>query len=132
RHSQRVGGGSKPTTEVGSNRILPEREDCTLVAWYRSLYAPRTGGAYDSHHRTAGIAGCTRRRGGRGAAGGTGAADGDAGDWVSSRRVRRNKKKVFIYFSSKALTNLLLFKAKHCKLILFCPPTVTMNSRGPP
>ena len=26
-------------------------------------YAPRTGGAYDSHHRTAGIAGCTRRRG---------------------------------------------------------------------
>src|SRR5262245_14573913 len=34
------------------------REDCTLVAWYRSLYAPRTGGAYDSHHRTAGIAGC--------------------------------------------------------------------------
>src|SRR5262245_45455159 len=23
---------------------LLEREDCTLVAWYRSLYAPRTGG----------------------------------------------------------------------------------------
>src|SRR5262245_65544293 len=37
------------------------REDCTLVAWYRFLYAPRTGGAYDSHHRTAGIAGRTRR-----------------------------------------------------------------------
>src|SRR6516225_3401062 len=36
---------------------LLEREDCTLVAWYRSLCAPRTGGAYDSHHRTAGIAG---------------------------------------------------------------------------
>jgi hypothetical protein len=34
------------------------------VAWYRSLYAPRTGGAYDSHHRTAGIAGRARRRGG--------------------------------------------------------------------
>ena len=32
--------------------------------WYRSFYAPRTGGAYDSHHRTAGIAGCNRRRGG--------------------------------------------------------------------
>src|SRR5262249_5276221 len=33
--------------------------------WWRGivLYAPRTGGAYDSHHRTAGIAGCTRRRG---------------------------------------------------------------------
>src|SRR6516162_8078475 len=42
---------------------LPEREDYTLVAWYCSLYAPRTGGAYDSHHRTAGIAGGTRRRG---------------------------------------------------------------------
>ena len=40
---------------------LPEREE----AWYRSIYAPRTGGAYDSHHRTAGIAGCTWRRGDR-------------------------------------------------------------------
>ena len=40
------------------------REDCTPVAWYRSLYAPRAGGAYDGHHRTAEIAGCTRRRGG--------------------------------------------------------------------
>src|SRR6516225_5378501 len=38
--------------------------DSTLVAWYRFRYAPRTGGAYDSHHRTAGIAGRTRRRGG--------------------------------------------------------------------
>ena len=28
------------------------------MAWYPSVYAPRTGGAYDSHHRTAGIAGC--------------------------------------------------------------------------
>src|SRR5262249_9450122 len=27
--------------------------DTTLVAWYRSFYAPRTGGAYDSPHRTA-------------------------------------------------------------------------------
>jgi hypothetical protein len=33
------------------------------VAWYRCHYAPRAGGAYDSHHWTAGIAGCTRRRG---------------------------------------------------------------------
>ena len=49
-------------TEVESNQrpALLEREDCTLAAWYRSLYAPRTGGAYDSHHRTAGIAGCAR------------------------------------------------------------------------
>jgi len=38
------------------------------VAWYRSAYAPRTGGAYDSHHRTAGIAGRIRLRGGRVAA----------------------------------------------------------------
>ena len=54
----------------GANQhpALLEREDCTLVAWYRSLYAPRTGGAYDSHHRTTGVAGCTRRRGGRVAA----------------------------------------------------------------
>src|SRR5262249_29943283 len=42
-----------------SERVLP---DCTFVAWYRCLYAPRTGGAYDSHHRTAGIAGRARRR----------------------------------------------------------------------
>ena len=35
------------------------------------LYAPRTGGAYDSDHRTAGIAGRTRRRGGGVAGGGT-------------------------------------------------------------
>jgi hypothetical protein len=34
------------------------------MAWYRFPYAPRAGGAYDSHHRTAGIAGRTRRRGG--------------------------------------------------------------------
>src|SRR5215831_10499621 len=39
-----------------------DREDCTLAAWYRSIYAPRTGGAHGSHHRTAGTAGRTRRR----------------------------------------------------------------------
>src|SRR6516162_9493662 len=73
----------KPTTEVEATSILPpEREDCTIVAWYRSLYAPRTGGAYDSHHRTAGIAGRTRRRGGGVAARGARAAGGDAGDRV--------------------------------------------------
>jgi hypothetical protein len=57
--------------EATSNPAHLEREDCTLVVWYRSLYAPRTGGAYDSHHRTAGIAGCTRRRGGVAARGAT-------------------------------------------------------------
>jgi hypothetical protein len=50
--------------ESNQHPALLEREDCALVAWYRSLYAPRTGGAYDGHHRTAGIAGRSRRRGG--------------------------------------------------------------------
>src|SRR5262249_21390673 len=36
--------------------------DSTLMAWYLCLYAPRTGGAYDSHHRTAEIVGRARRR----------------------------------------------------------------------
>src|SRR5262249_7868267 len=73
------------TAEVEATSILPlvEREDCTPTAWYPSLYAPRTGGAYDSHHRTAGIAGCTRRRGGRMAARGARAAADDAGDRIS-------------------------------------------------
>src|SRR6516164_3080951 len=30
-----------------------EREDCTLVAWYGYLGAPRAGGAYESHHLVA-------------------------------------------------------------------------------
>src|SRR5262249_34256126 len=55
-------------------------KDSTLVAWYPFLYAPRAGGAYDSHHRTAGIAGRTRRRGGRLAARGARAAAGEAAD----------------------------------------------------
>ena len=53
--------------------------DSTLAACYRCLYAPRTGGAYDSHHRTAGIAGRTWRRRGDVAARGVRAAAGDAG-----------------------------------------------------
>src|SRR5262249_30531332 len=66
-------------------RMRPARAGCravrdsTLVAWYHFLYAPRTGGAYDSLHRTAGIAGRTRRRGGGVAARGARAAAGDAG-----------------------------------------------------
>src|SRR5262249_58702599 len=59
----------------------------TLVAWYRSAYAPRTGGAYDSHHRTAGIAGRTRRRGGGVAARGARAAVGNARDRISAQRI---------------------------------------------
>src|SRR6516164_9864276 len=77
-----------PTSEAGwplsQHPALLGREDCTLVAWYRSIYAPRTGGAYDSHHRTAGIAGCTRRRGGHVAArGGRAAARQAADHWFS-------------------------------------------------
>src|SRR6516225_12180371 len=64
----------------------PEREDCALVAWYRSLYAPRTGGAYDSHHRTAGIAGCTRRRGLVAARGARAAAAEGLSNWCALRR----------------------------------------------
>jgi hypothetical protein len=48
--------------DKASHPALFEREDCTLMAWYRCFYAPRAGGAHDSHHRTSGIAGHTRRR----------------------------------------------------------------------
>src|SRR5262249_39226870 len=74
---------SEPEADRGGSDQHPallERQDCTLVTWYRSFYAPRAGGAYDSHHRTAGIAGRTRRRGGGVAARRAGAAapaDGD-------------------------------------------------------
>src|SRR5215472_14360228 len=65
--------------------------DSTLAAWYRSLYAPRTGGAYDSHHRTAGIAGRTRRGGGVAAGGAGAAAIGGAGNRVARHRVARGR-----------------------------------------
>src|SRR5262249_59593665 len=54
-------GDRRSSFGCAASAALLEREDGTLVAWYRCLYAPRTGGAYDSHHRTAGIAGRTRR-----------------------------------------------------------------------
>src|SRR5262249_31073822 len=58
--------------------------DSTLAACYRSLYAPRAGGAYDSHHRTAGVAGCPRRRGGGVAArGACRAARSGAAHWCT-------------------------------------------------
>src|SRR5215469_16191747 len=55
-----------PMIDSGYGEHLPSlnREDRALVACYRCIYAPRMGGAYDSQHRTAGIAGRTRRRGG--------------------------------------------------------------------
>src|SRR6516162_8969189 len=82
---RRSGRRKGPRDACGIPALL-EREDCTLVACYRSLYAPRTGGAYDSQHRTAGIISCTRRRGGDVAARGARAAAGDAGDRVSQQR----------------------------------------------
>src|SRR5262245_16615520 len=59
-----------PIAELEMKRRISvrEREDCTIVAWYGYLCAPLAGGAYDSHHRTAGIAGRARRRGSRVAA----------------------------------------------------------------
>src|SRR5262249_48514783 len=81
--SSRAGGGNcvqlKPTTEVEATAILPSLNVKT-ARWWRGivLYAPRAGGVYDSHHRTAEIAGRTRRRGGRVAARGARAAAGQA------------------------------------------------------
>src|SRR5262249_47613044 len=67
----------------------PAGKDSTPVAWYRSLYAPRTGGAYDSPHRTSGIAGRTRRGRGFVAARGARPTAGDAGDRFSPQLVDR-------------------------------------------
>src|SRR5262249_503225 len=71
RTSWRTSEGDGVAHTVGAVTALLEREDYTRVAWYRCLYAPSRGRGYDSHHRTAGIAGCTRRRGGVVAARGT-------------------------------------------------------------
>src|SRR5215468_3145285 len=79
-----AGIGRRPRWKQPASCHL-EREDYTLKAWYPFVYAPRAGGAYDSHHRTAGIAGRTRRRGGV-AARGARAATSDAGDRVSEHR----------------------------------------------
>src|SRR5215469_17040807 len=72
--------------EATSIPALLEPEDCALVAWYRYVYAPRTGGAYDSHHRTAGIAGLTGRRGCSVAARSARAADEGLSNWCARRR----------------------------------------------
>src|SRR5262249_23735301 len=79
--------GPQAPTEVEATGALLQRQDCTLVTWYSSLYAPRTGGAYDSHHRTAGIAGYTRRRGSVAARGACAAGRADA----AHRRVHEHR-----------------------------------------
>src|SRR6516165_7561154 len=80
-----------PIAELEMKRRISvrEREDCTLVAWYGYLCAPRAGGAYDSHHRTARIAGRIWRCGCRVAARGTRAAAGDAGRRFSQQHIAR-------------------------------------------
>src|SRR5215470_1762510 len=55
-----------------SSGVKTARLRCDIVPFTRR---PRMGGAYDSHHRTAGIAGCTRRRDRCVAARGAGAED---------------------------------------------------------
>jgi hypothetical protein len=90
-------GGKGISGGAAENKLLKSRRaahagcravwDSTLVAWYPSLYAPRAGGAYDSHHRTAGVAGRTRRRGRSVAARGACAAGGNAGDWMPQQGV---------------------------------------------
>jgi hypothetical protein len=75
--------------EIKTPRPRRVLRDSTLAAWYRSPYAPRTGGAYDSHHRTAGIAGRTRRGGSGVAARGARAAAGAAGYRMAARGTTR-------------------------------------------
>src|SRR5262249_30900211 len=77
--NQKTWAGRAPLRRVLG--VRPARAGCravrdsTLVAWYRFVYAPRAGGADDSHHPAGGIAGPTPRprsvaaRGARTAAG---------------------------------------------------------------
>ena len=60
--SWRTSEGDGVAHTVGAVTALLEREDYTRVAWYVAFTHPRAGGAYDSHHRTAGIAGRSWRR----------------------------------------------------------------------
>src|SRR5215469_16162845 len=74
-----------PKTEVEATSILPSLNGKTARSWRGIVPFTHLAreGAYDSHYRTAGIAGRTRRRGGDVATDGTCAAVGDAGDWIS-------------------------------------------------
>src|SRR5262245_3526379 len=62
-------------------RIAPAQTDPGLIA-----YAPRAGGVHDSHHRTAGIAGRTRRRGCVAVRGKRAAASGENPPWCGADR----------------------------------------------
>src|SRR5262249_17431500 len=61
---------SRRSAHAGRRRTACSRHGIVPV------YAARRGGAYDGHHGTAGIAGCSRRRGGGMATRGAGAATG--------------------------------------------------------
>src|SRR5262249_60861427 len=61
------GPGGDPLRPVPRRAALPAPAAALLgtARSWRGIVPfthPRTGGAHDSHHRTAGIAGCTRRR----------------------------------------------------------------------
>src|SRR5262249_9329092 len=79
----------RPRQRVEATSILPSSNGKTARSWRGIVPFTHLAreGAYDSHYLTAGIAGCTRRRGGIVAARGARAAAGDAGDRVSQRRV---------------------------------------------
>src|SRR5262249_52953555 len=86
----RVRPESASEVEATSISALLECEDRTLLVWYRSLTHLAREGAYDSHHRTAGVAGRTRRRGGRLAVRcGRAAVQPDAADWRAHVPIRR-------------------------------------------
>src|SRR5262245_11385393 len=86
---------TRPTARPKINLLKSRRSatgcravrDSTLAAWYPYFYAPRAGGAYDGHHRTAGVAGCTRRHGGGVAVFGARAAADAAGDRFPKQRI---------------------------------------------
>src|SRR5262249_8353525 len=100
----------KPESRAGRRSVAPPAllgpHALGVVSF---LYAPRTGGAYDSHHRTAGIAGRIRRRGSRVAARGAraGAAEAAERRVVASensirltRGAAANQNKIAAYFHS--------------------------------
>ncbi len=65
RHWLQPSGNISPRMTPTKQAIRPCLNVKTARSWRGIVaYAPRAGGAYDSHHRTAGIAGRTRRCGG--------------------------------------------------------------------
>src|SRR6516164_7031346 len=111
-----IGRAASPSEKTARANIVPQVRDgvkrpvpgaaragCHAVRTARSWrrIVPFTHlareGAYDSHHRTAGIAGGSRWRGGHVAARVARAADGDAGDWVSEQSATVAKPYCLLY-----------------------------------